>query len=337
MKSFRADIISTLIAVSLSLVSVAGHAGDLFDMLKHMSEAELNKNYQGTFILRKSDELSTLRVTHGMGEDGEWESLEALSGEPQKVVRLNNRIVTIFPSRNLVTVRHTDKAHSLHQQLPMNTDQLESFYKIDQLDDDRIANRQTLVIALSPKDEYRYGYRYWIDKTTGMLLRCDLMSEDGAAVEQMMFTSLEYLPVSPPKVLELEQFDELDDKVLNAPEAAIELQQNNQAKWKVNRLPEGFMLTQSTMRHSLTDTAGEHNALQKVSPDLQHLVYSDGLASVSVFIEKNQGLGRHLQGASSKGAVNAFGTPMGVYYVTVVGEVPVKTVQSMAQSITRIE
>jgi len=83
---------------------------------------------------------------------------------------------------------------------------------------------------------------------------------------------------------------------------------------------------------SSENTAGE----KKAQLDLLHLVYSDGLASVSVFIEKNQGSEKHLQGASSMGAVNAFGNSVGDYFVTVVGEVPVKTVQSMAQSTVKL-
>jgi sigma-E factor negative regulatory protein RseB len=71
-------------------------------------------------------------------------------------------------------------------------------------------------------------------------------------------------------------------------------------------------------------------------PDLLHLVYSDGLASVSVFIEKKQVGGKHLQGAATMGAVNAFGNSVEDYFVTVVGEVPEKTVRSMAQSAVRI-
>lgn len=327
---------SACIATLLCFFSVNSSAGDLFDMLKRMSEADQEQNYQGTFVLRKSDELSTLRVTHGKDKDGEWESLEALNGEARKVIRHDDRVITVFPDRNLVTVRHHDKSRSLHQKLPTNTDQIDSLYSIQRLEDDRVANRQTLVVDLLPKDKDRYGYRYWIDKSTGMLLRCDLISEKGSVIEQMMFTSFEYLPVAPARVLGLEQFERFEQRVLDEPDTVIAGEENQQVHWTVKVLPKGFMLTQSTMRYSNSDGAPQTDSIYDLPPDLQHLVYSDGLASVSVFIEKNLGVERHLQGLSTRGAMNAFGNPVGEYYATVVGQVPVKTVQLMAQSVARL-
>ncbi len=321
---------SIFVAFFLYLLSTNSFAADLFDMLKRMSDADQNQNYQGTFILRKSDNLSTLRVIHGVDDKGEWESIEALNGEPRKVVRRNNRVISIFPDREIVTIRHTDKKQPLHPKLPDNIDQLELFYSMNRLDDDRIADHLTLVVDLLPKDQYRYGYRYWVDKNTGMLLRCDLVDEDNVVVEQMMFTSLDYLTEIPSPTFELQQFERFKQQLLDEPE--IDVQHGSETAWKVNRLPKGFMLTQSAMRYSQLAAAHKKNSSENIAPDLLHLVYSDGLASVSVFIEKDQGEGKHLQGSSSMGAVNAFGQSVGDYFVTVVGEVPVKTVQLMAQS-----
>ena len=289
-----------------------------------------------------------MHVTRGVDDNGEWESIEALNGEPKKVLTHNNRVVSVYPDRELVTIRHTDKNQSLHPQLPENIDQLERFYSINRLSDDRIANHLTLVVDLLPKDQYRYGYRYWVDKDTGMLLRCDLVAEDEnkekKVVEQMMFTSLDYLVDVPSQSFELKQFERYRQQVLDEP--VVDVTQNIQQRWVVNRLPDGFMLTQSTMRYSQPLAAADNrssenllpeSALSKTAPpDLLHMVYSDGLASVSVFIEKNQGVEKRLLGVASMGALNAFGRSMDDYFVTVVGEVPVKTVESMAQSTAKL-
>lgn len=328
------------VAFFLSLISTSSYAGDLFDMLKRMSEADQEQNYQGTFILRKSDNLSTLRVMHGSDDKGVWETLEALNGEPRKVVRRNNKVVSVFPARELVTIRLNARKQPLHPQLPENIDQLELFYSINQLPDDRIANHQTLVVDLLPNDKLRYGYRYWVDKNTGMLLRCDLVAEDDKIVEQMMFTSIDYLAQAPAPTFDLKQFEHYRQQLLDEPK--VDVKHSAPLQWTINTLPKGFMLTQSTMRYSRSSatksSVAENAADQKSSqPNLLHLVYSDGLASVSVFIEKNQGGEKHLQGASTMGAVNAFGNPVEDYFVTVVGEVPVKTVRAMAQSATKIK
>ena len=113
------------------------------------------------------------------------------------------------------------------------------------------------------------------------------------------------------------------------------MQDSAPIEWTINQLPQGFMLTQRTMRHSKPVSLQSRDPSAS-KPDLLHMVYSDGLASVSVFIEKHQGPGKHVTGASTMGAVNAYGHAVGDSFVTVVGEVPVKTVQSMAQSTVRV-
>lgn len=328
------------VAFFLFISSTSVFAGDLFDVLQRMSDADQEHSYQGIFIVRKSDSLSTLKVAHGKDENGVWETLEALNGEPRKVVRRNNKVVSVFPSRELVTIRHNATRQPLHPQLPENIEQLELFYSINQLPDDRIANYPALVVDLIPNDELRYGYRYWVDKSTGLLLRCDLVAEDDSVVEQMMFTSLEYLSQAPASAFDLKQYEHYDQQLLDGP--AADASHNAPLHWVINTLPKGFMLTQSTMRYtqsSLAENAESQGQTGQMSakPDLLHLVYSDGLASVSVFIEKKQDGEKHLQGAATMGAVNAFGNSVEDYFVTVVGEVPEKTVRSMAQSAVKIK
>ena len=240
-------VISIPVAFFLFLTSTSVIAGDLFDMLQRMSDADQEHSYQGTFILRKSDSLSTLRVTHGKDENGVWESLESLNGESRKVVRRNNKVVSVFPDRELVTIRHNANKQALHPQLPENIEQLELFYSISQLPDDRIANYPTLVVDLVPNDELRYGYRYWVDKSTGLLLRCDLVDENDSVVEQMMFTSLEYLPQAPASAFDLKQYEHYQQQLLDAP--APDVSTSTPLQWVINTLPTGFMLTQSTMRY----------------------------------------------------------------------------------------
>ena len=333
-------VISLPAAFFLFLTSTNAIAGGLFDMLQRMSDADQEHSYQGTFILRKSDSLSTLRVTHGKDENGVWESLESLNGEPRKVVRRNNKVVSVFPDRELVTIRHNANKQALHPQLPENIEQLELFYSISQLPDDRIANYPTLVVDLIPNDELRYGYRYWVDKSTGLLLRCDLVDENDSVVEQMMFTSLEYLPQAPASAFDLKQYEHYQQQLLDGP--ATDGSTGTALQWQINTLPRGFVLTNSTMRYTQssiaenTESQGQTGRV-RAKPDLLHLVYSDGLASVSVFIENRQNGEKHLQGAANMGAVNAFGHPVEDYYVTVVGEVPEKTVRSMAKSAVKIK
>lgn len=316
MRNFGAVVVAMLLATPS-----VGHASELIDMLNKMSDASLTRNYQGTFILRKADELSTLHVIHGMDGRGVWESLESLNGEPRKVIRQNDKVISIYPGEKLLTVRHSQSEKSLHPQLPENIGELETHYTLKRLDNDRIADYPTLVLDLKPKDKYRYGYRYWLANDTGMLLRCDVFDDKQVILEQMMFTDLEYLETIPKMAFSKVALKAYTIKTFNNPVAEV----SDETAWQVMSPPDGFLLSQSHYR--------------ELSPGLKllQLVYSDGLASVSVFIEKISGNVQHLVGASSRNAIHAFGVQLKDHHVTVVGEVPAATVQKMAQSTRRVQ
>jgi len=310
-------------------------SNDLFDMLTRMSDADSSHFYRGTFILVKPGELSALQVTHGRDDTGSWESLESLTGESRMVIRQDSQVVSVYPERELVSIRNTDDHDSLHFSLPDDVGAISEYYSLHQREDDRIANRPTLVVELVPDDEYRYGYRYWLDKETGLLLRCDLVDEDQHVVEQMMFTSLEYLPESPPIDFSLDAYAHFHKRHITEVSTGDEAKDVPEtAMWQLSKLPAGFKRTESAMRYSRA--ASEQLSAEQVDagePDLLHMVFSDGLASVSVFIEDFLGGTDHLMGPASMGAVNAYGNPLGRHYITVVGEVPPRTVKLLAESI----
>ena len=312
----------------------------LFKMLNRISDADSSRFYRGTFIMVKPGELSAMRVTHGRDDDGTWESLESLTGESRTVVRQQGKVISVYPSRELVTIRHTDAPDSLHFTLPEDVDKLSRFYSMKQRDDDRVADRPAMVIDLIPDDEYRYGYRYWVDKETGMLLRCDLVDENRTVVEQMMFTSLDYLPVSPDYDFTLNAYQQFRRQQIVDGSSTVDGKLVPEADpWVVSNLPDGFVLAETAMRNAHDAIGGQAEAspdtVDTDEPELLHMVYSDGLASVSVFIENFEGDSNHLLGPASVGAVNAYGNPLGRHYITVVGEVPPKTVKLLAESITR--
>lgn len=298
-----------------SATAVAGD--DIASLLKKMAAAEEELNYQGTFILRKSDELMAMRVEHGVDERGVWESMEALNGENRKIVRNNDEVMSFYPERKLMTVSRAQNKISLHPGLPANLDKLSQYYQIQQLANDRVANRSTVVIDVQPSDNFRYGYRYWIDDSTGVLLKCDLLNEAGSVIEQMMFTSMTYLETMPKAAFVPPEHDGYTLRKLDPQRNMAE-----RSDWAVAELPKGFMLTQSTQRAN-----DEHQSL--------HLLYTDGLASVSVFIEPDETSYHHLEGASAMGALNAYGMKVGDHYLTVMGEVPASTILQIAQSTHR--
>ena len=73
---------------------------------------------------------------------------------------------------------------------PAVNDQTASFYDIREVGRTRLNRRDTHVITVSPRDEYRYGYRLWIDDSTAMPLKTQLCDAHGRVIEQVVFASL---------------------------------------------------------------------------------------------------------------------------------------------------
>ncbi|MCW8830383.1 MAG: MucB/RseB C-terminal domain-containing protein [Gammaproteobacteria bacterium] len=304
------------LSVCLSMPAVAS---DVSDLLKKMTTTDDHLNYQGVLVLRKLDNLVAMHVEHGVDDRGVWESMVSLNGEASRVVRVNDKVTSIYPERRLLTVTHSKNKHSLHPALPENLEKLEAYYTINRLKNDRIANHSAVVLDVVPNDGLRYGYRYWLDEQTGVLLRCDLLNEDRRVVEQMMFTMLEYLPSIPASA-----FAEIDSKGFRERQLDQVTPAQQNPAWQVNNLPTGFMLTQSRVRET---SKGE----------VLHLAYSDGLASVSVFVEPGQFVHKKPEGATSMGALNAYRVSVNQHFVMVMGEVPAAAVKQIAQSVVPVE
>ncbi|MCW9012217.1 MAG: MucB/RseB C-terminal domain-containing protein [Gammaproteobacteria bacterium] len=307
--------------VLFSTMSFGIHADELDIWLDKMMHAMKMNNYEGTLVLRQADTLQTLYVQHGMDERGMWESLESLNGEARQVIRQNGRVTTIFPGRELVIVSESSAVSSLHPSLPKNREVLKKLYRMKLGGEDRVARKQAQILELIPKDQYRYGFKYWLEKDTGLLLKCDLLDEQGKIVEQLMFSDLRLLDKSPgvqslPE--QMKQYRVVDMDAGN--------QQQTSSIWKVQKLPTGFMLTRSTTKPA------RHN-----KGIVHHLVYSDGIASVSVFVEKHQSDEQSLVGESSMGAVNVYSLHQNSDHITAIGEVPLDTVRMIAQSVERVE
>lgn len=294
-------------------------AGNISEIVSSMSAADKRSNYEGTFVLRKSDKMVTMRVVHGVDDRGVWESMESLNGEARKIVRHNSKVVSIYPERKLVTVSQMGDKPGLHPILPENLDKLGNYYTIQQLGDDRVAGRTTSVLNVKPKDAFRYGYKYWLDSDTGVLLKCDLLDENNEIVEQMMYTSFNRDAAAPQSAFNMPLLEGYTRQTLDKSRG-----QPVDTGWRVTNMPQGFMLTQSTVRND----SGSGSL---------HLMFSDGLASVSVFIEPVENSAHRLDGASNMGALNAYGTQLNGNQITVMGEVPQATVAAIADSMERTQ
>lgn len=290
--------------------------------VQRMNVALRDRNYIGTFVYIHGDHLDSMRVFHRADAKGGIERVVALTGPPREVIRDHHNVKCVLPASHLVLVEHRYAAEQFPATLPdsISAVRLTAYYDFKELGDGRIAGYPSKIIGIMPRDQYRYGYKLWLDAQTGMLLRSDLMDSDGHTVERVMFTSLHYPKSIPDTDLQATEIGsgfvwnvQGDREKLSPAEADV--------RWQATRLPPGFIL-------SLTDT----QRVAGVSQPVRHLVFSDGLASVSVFIEAAGPSRNALIGPSQMGAVNAFGRQVGDHHLTVVGEVPTATVRMIAES-----
>ena len=291
--------------------------------LERMTDAAQNLNYDGIFVYRSGHQLEAMRLIHRADDQGEKSRLVSLSGEKREVLRDSAQVVCILPGDQSVVVAKTRPPSLFSSSVLTAKEGFANFYSLTVTGGDRVAGRVTEVLNLSPKDTHRYGYRLWVDRETGFLLKSELLSPLGLPLEQFIYTQINLLIPIPDELLEpgisgRELTWHISD---NSSSKNSTVEQDDLSVWKATWLPDGFMMA---------DRA--ENLMPRRDAMVKQMVYTDGLASLSVFVEP---LGDHepLDGLSVMGALNAFGLIVDEHQVTVVGEVPSDTVEAVAKSV----
>ncbi len=306
------------------LLAVAGHAAaqdQARELLGDMSRALQTLNYDGTFVYLHNGKLEAMRIIHQLGSSGEKERLVSLTGSAREVLRDDESVTCIMPDSKSVMVGQS-RARQLLPMVPQDLDPLLRYYRFELLGEDRMAGFKAHTVAITPRDEYRYGYRFWIDQDSKLLLKSDLTAADGTPIEQVMFTRLDIGKTISDAALEPSLTGKGYAWYHQSGEEAAALPETGEARWSVGRLPDGFSMTHY-----------QRKRMQPEGQDTEHMVFSDGLATVSVYVESLASENARFTGLSGMGAMNAFGAVVDDHQITVVGEVPALTVEMMARSV----
>jgi len=183
--------ISTVLAVEIlgSAVALAEAPppADPMKLIQRMSTALQSLNYEGTFVHLQNGSIESMHILHSSDSKGELERMLSLNGEAREVIRNHARVTCIWPNSQSVVVSKSKPRNALPDIDPsLATNQR---YQLRLAAPDRVAGVETHVVEIQPKDRYRYGYRFWIDQNTNMLLRSELLDSDQKPIEQVMFTS----------------------------------------------------------------------------------------------------------------------------------------------------
>jgi sigma-E factor negative regulatory protein RseB len=313
-----------LLWVLLSLGATA-HADPLLDdadWLRTMAFAAHETNYSGVFVYQAGGRVETSRITHVVDAHGVHERLQGLDGQRREIIR-NNDQVWLHMGDKRVRFEKQRTRRAFPALLPEQIQTLKENYIISQQEEDRVADYHAHTLLLQPRDSLRYTRKMWAESQSGLLLKAVVLDEHGKIIEQYAFTQLQ-IGGNIDRKWEIPEEHDLEDMarrkhLSRLPESNLE---NISSGWQVDAVPPGFKKVLE-MRRKMRD---------KKFP-VVHIVYSDGLAALSVFIEQASDAAGFRPGLTSQGAVHVHSRLQGDHLVTVVGEMPPRAVIQVADSV----
>jgi sigma-E factor negative regulatory protein RseB len=310
------------------VVTTAVAAEEPTKWLERMNQALTTRNYDGTFSHWQGGKVEMLRIIHRVQDGAVAERLVSLDGSGREFIRSGPDLACYLPDKKTVLVERRPADESLLGGFPAVNRQTANFYDIQEVARTRLNRRDTRVITVAPKDEFRYGYRLWIDETTAMPLKTQLCDGHGKVIEQIVFASLTLATRIPDSAFKPDVSTEGFQWLRNESPPAKESPENASLVWNALKLPPGFKMA-----------ARSAQMMPGSTDPVSHLVFSDGLASVSVFVEMDTKAANEspeeeeaAEESSRVGSSSVYSTVMGGRKVTAVGEVPPATVRSIASS-----
>ncbi len=305
-----------IVAIGAAVVSAPAMADRRpMDWLNHMAAAVQSTSYEGTVIRIKDGSTEALKVVHTVRDGIIMEKVVAQEGNGLEIIRNGNQVHCVLPDRKSVLVADWSEQSTLFSRLPSSDIRFGSEYDVAIMRKERVAGRETIVLAIRPHDGYRYGHRIWLDTETSFPLQTKLIG-DGSTIEQLKFADISLNEAIQDSALQTSYSTE-HFTWLQQPPGHID--SHVETLWSSNQLPAGFQIV-ATHEDSI---AGSDDLVT-------HILYSDGLANVSVFIAASKA-GRAAS-PSQVGGSNSFSVVHGGVEITAIGEVPAITVEQIATS-----
>lgn len=300
--------------------------------LKRIQTAAQKLNYSGTFVYQQGSQIRTSRITHLLDGRNEVEKLEVLDGKQREYIRNNDEVICYVPESKTVLVEKRVAQDVFPAILAADPADIAEYYNVRKGEVGRVAGHDCQAILLEPKDNLRYGYRLWADKESGLLLKAQTLSEKRDVLEQITFTQILIGEID--RTRTKSSFSNTNGwKVENAV-----MSQASLSGWTVKSLPPGFkkvrevkrMVSDSNVASEASSSSASTSA-RGSQREVSQMVFSDGLAAISVFIEP--GSQSRTEGSMQQGALNIIGKRQGDFWLTIVGEVPSAAIRQVANSI----
>ncbi|MEX3776013.1 MucB/RseB C-terminal domain-containing protein [Pseudomonas sp. MYb118] len=293
---------------------VPAHADEAQDWLTRLGQAEQQQSFHGTFVYERNGSFSTHNIWHRVQDGKVRERILQLDGSAQEVVRVDGRTQCVS---GLLMAGLGDSPNSAARTL--DPQKLKNWYELAVIGKSRVAGRPAVIVSLKPRDQHRYGFELHLDKETGLPLKSLLLNDKGQLLERFQFTELNTSDV--PSDNELQAGADCKAIALDSDKASAGKAAQS---WRSDWLPAGFELTSSTSRKD-----------PQTKTQVSSLMYDDGLARFSVFLEPLNGasvVDTRTQLGPTVAVSRRLTTPNGDIMITVVGEIPIGTAERIALS-----
>ena len=293
------------------------------EWLMRMQDASRLRSYVGTFVVSSSTgSMSSARIWHAGDAVQQVERVEVLTGAPRSTFRRNDEVLTFLPEHRVVRAERRESLGLFPNLLKSSDSSIPEFYAARRLGAERVAGFDADVVQLVPKDMLRFGYRVWSERRTGLVIKLQTLDADGSVLEQAAFSELKLdSPIRADKLAQM----------MHPPhgwrvERAEVVKTTAAAEgWGLHGPVAGFKPVNCYKRQ--VDGGAPGGAIQ--------WIFSDGLASVSLFVEPYDGERHRQEGVFAAGATQTLTRRIDDWWLTVVGEVPPQTLKAFAQSLER--
>ena len=317
-------------SVSAASATVVDEGKGLNDWLRRMHESAKNRTYIGTYVVSSGGQMQSAKIWHVCEGGQQVERVETLTGAPRSTFRHNEKVVTFLPEQKLVRHEKRDATGSFPEIVQFADHRIADFYKLKAEGVERIAGVEADVAVLQPKDTLRFGYRVWTVQKKGMVVKLQTLDTGGRVLEQAAFSDLVMdAPVKMDKLLQM--MAKVDG--LRVEQPALVKTTASAEGWSMTAPVPGFK-PMSCYKRPASQSATNSPASTLVDEPMQW-IFSDGLASVSLFVEPYDRQRHTKESAMSMGATQTLTKLAGNYWLTAMGEVPMSTLKQFANGLER--
>ncbi|MFC6284454.1 MULTISPECIES: MucB/RseB C-terminal domain-containing protein [Polaromonas] len=303
----------------------AAEAKSINDWLMRMHEASKKQAYIGTYVVSSGGTISSAKIWHVCEGNQQMERVETLTGAPRSIFRHNDRVVTFMPDHKVVRSEKRESLGLFPELLQSTDSRIADFYKVKREGADRVAGVEADIVVLVPRDTMRFGYRVWTEQKSGMVVKLQTLDTDGKVLEQAAFSELQLdAPVKIDKLLQM--MGKVDGYRVEKP---VLVKTSASAEGWVLKAPVAGFTPMSCYKRPAAPSASQGG-----DEPLQW-IFSDGLASVSLFLEPFDRQRHDKESSMSMGATQTMTRQLGAYWLTAMGEVPMATLKLFANGLER--